>query len=226
MSLAPIGIFVIPYLIGSIPTGYWLGKIWKGIDVRQFGSGNLGATNVFRVLGWKAGLLTLVIDVLKGLAAVGVASLSLPTFNYNSYVETSFLHSEPLFLQFPLQLQLPVWIGGVSAILGHSFSPFVKFRGGKGVATAAGVLFTLMPPETTIALMAFALVFAFCRIVSLSSIIAAIVLALSTFVLSHHSHVKYFASFVALFIIWRHRENIVRLLNGTEKPLRSNEQTN
>ena len=183
---------IIGFLVGSIPTGYWLGRTLRGVDVRQFGSGNLGATNVFRVLGWKAGAATLFIDTLKGYLAVMVA---------------------------PLSGDRLVWIGGIFAILGHSFSPFVRFKGGKGVATAAGVFLALMPLETGIAVAVFGIVFAVSRIVSLSSIIACLTLAVATLAIARDWRQTSVAALVAVFVILRHRTNIVRLMNGTEQRL-------
>src|SRR5882672_11102169 len=109
MMARHIGLLALAYLIGSVPTGYWLGKLWKGVDVRQFGSGNLGATNVFRVLGVVPGLLTFVIDFSKGLISVLVAKRL-----------------------FPGELSIAL-CAGLAAILGHTTSVFVRFRGGKGV---------------------------------------------------------------------------------------------
>ncbi len=121
MSASRVGFLIATYLLGSIPTGYWLGRAWKGIDIRQYGSGNLGATNVYRVLGAKPALFTFTIDCLKGLIPVLLAK-----------------HL------FPDELSMAA-LAGVIAILGHTMSVFVHFRGGKGMATSTGVFAALMP---------------------------------------------------------------------------------
>ena len=180
------------YILGSIPTGYWLGKLWKGVDVRQFGSGNLGATNVFRVLGVIPGVFTLGIDIMKGLAAVMIAK-----------------HF------FPSELSTSIY-AGAAAILGHTTSVFVRFRGGKGVATSAGVFLALLPMPSAAALTAFVVVFSITRYVSLGSLIGAYTLAAMSFVLSAPPALSWAAVAIALFVTWTHRTNIRRLAQGTE----------
>ena len=221
MTPSPV---LLGYFIGSIPTGYWIGRILKGIDVRNYGSGNLGATNVFRVLGWKAGVATLLIDIAKGYLAVKFCFF-LHAFESRQQYYAFIQHIAPASVAAISVIKL-AWLSGMSAILGHSFSPWVGFRGGKGVATAGGVLLALLPLEAEIAVGVFAVFFAFSRIVSLSSIMAAIALPIATAFLAHDSRETLITSIIAVFIIWRHRENIVRLLNGTEKPLHSHEQPN
>ena len=187
-----IGLWLAAYLVGSIPTGFWLGKLWKGIDVREFGSGNLGATNVFRVLGIVPGILTFTIDISKGLVSVLCARILFPG-------------------------ELPTAIGaGVAAILGHTTSMFVQFRGGKGVATSAGVFLALLPLPSTFALAAFAIVFGATRYVSLGSLVGAYTLVGTAFVLSSPRVLSWTALAVALFVTWTHRTNIKRLMRGTE----------
>ena len=192
--MKPIFLFVVlvAYLIGSIPTGYWLGKLWKGIDVRQHGSGNLGATNVFRVLGTGPGVITLLIDILKGAIPVLLVK-----------------HLYPQFMNLPIA-------AGIAAIVGHTTSMFVGFRGGKGVATSAGVFAALLPLPTAIAVGVFALSFALSRMVSISSILAALALSLAAFILSPERGLAYTAAAVACLVIWTHRGNIRRILDGTE----------
>lgn len=194
---------LVGYAIGSIPTGYWIGKVTKGIDVREHGSGNLGATNVFRVLGAGAGIATLVFDIFKGALAV---LLFAPVFHSHT------AGGDPIFYG-------PGWLAGLSAILGHSFSFWVRFRGGKGVATTAGAFLALLPIEAGIALIFFIVVFAISRIVSLSSMVAVVVLAIGTILFHHHPMEIAITSAVALFVIWRHHANIGRLIHGTEKRL-------
>jgi len=189
------GLIFVAYVLGSIPTGYWLGLAWEGIDVRRQGSGNLGATNVFRVLGTGPGLLTLTIDILKGWAPV--------------------LCARHLFPQ-DLALALAT---GLAAILGHTTSVFVRFRGGKGVATSAGVFAALLPLPTAAAVLVFAVVFAVTRYVSLGSLVAVLTLAASSFMVSTPRPLSWAAVLVAVFVVWTHRANILRLRNGTENRL-------
>ena len=148
------------YLLGSIPTGYWLGQAWKGIDVRQHGSGNLGATNVFRVLGKGPGAVTLILDLAKGFLPVAFCLRT-----------------------FPGQLGLAAAVG-VAAIVGHTTSFWVQFKGGKGVATSGGVFLALLPVPGLIAIGIFFLSLVVTRIVSISSMLAAVGLAVSAWCLS------------------------------------------
>jgi glycerol-3-phosphate acyltransferase PlsY len=180
------------YLLGSIPTGYWLGMAWKGVDVRKQGSGNLGATNVFRVLGPGPGIVTLVLDMLKGFLPV-----------------LACLHF------FPGDETLAIVVG-LAAIIGHITSFFVGFRGGKGVATSAGVFSALLPIPALFALIAFGVSLALSRIVSLSSLIGASALAISSFWLAPSRWMSGAATGVAVFIFWTHRGNIRRLIQGSE----------
>jgi len=192
LSLSRAGLVAGSYLLGSIPTGYWLGLAWKGVDVRNLGSGNLGATNVLRVLGPGPGLLTLALDIFKGLIPV--------------------LISERLF---PHELTLAI-LTGLSAIVGHTASIFVRFRGGKGVATTAGVFAALLPIPTLAAVAVFAVVFGSTRYVSLGSLLGASTLAISSFVFAIPRSLSWAAVLVAVYVIWTHRGNIRRLANGTE----------
>jgi glycerol-3-phosphate acyltransferase PlsY len=180
------------YIVGSIPTGFWLGKYWRGVDVRQMGSGNLGATNVFRVLGKGPGIVTLLIDVAKGVAPV--------------------LWVRQLY---PGMLGLAV-AAGLAAIVGHVTSIFVQFRGGKGVATSAGVFAALMPYPSLIALGIFLLVLWITRRISAGSIAAAVSLPASAFALSAPTVLTYTACAVACLVVWTHRANIRRIMAGTE----------
>lgn len=184
------------YFLGAIPTGYWLGLAWKGKDVRKLGSGNLGATNVFRVLGKGPGMITLVLDIVKGLVPVLVAQ-----------------HF------YPGHLRLAV-ATGLLAILGHTTSPFVGFRGGKGVATSAGVFGALLPWPTVVAGLTFAVVFALSGFVSLGSIVSAIALTFSAWALKAPYSLQLTAGLVSGFVIWKHRTNIQRLRAGTENRFR------
>jgi glycerol-3-phosphate acyltransferase PlsY len=195
VNLSEVGLLIVAYFLGSIPTGYWVGLAWKGIDVRKQGSGNLGATNVFRVLGTGPGLLTLAIDILKGWIPVIWA-----------------MH------YFPQNLFLAAATGMV-AIMGHATSVFVGFRGGKGVATSAGVFAALLPVPFAAAAAAFVIVFTATRYVSLGSLVAVLTLVISSFMLSAPSPLAWATVFIALFVFWTHRTNIQRLRNGTENRL-------
>jgi len=179
------------YIIGSIPFAYIYGRVFKGIDIREHGSKNVGATNTLRVFGVKAGVLVLALDILKGF---------LPVFLFARY-EVAWL---------------PVLIG-VCAILGHTFTIFLRFKGGKGVATSAGVMLALALWPTLAAIGLFAVVVAITRYVSLGSMTA--VLALLILCCIYYRDNLYILGFVAvltLFIFYTHRPNIKRLLSGTE----------
>lgn len=184
------------YAMGSIPTGYWLGLAWRGIDVRRHGSGNLGATNVFRVLGPVAGATTLLIDILKGWLPVFVARAWWPDGTH-----------------WPL-------LAGIAAVLGHTTSPWVGFRGGKGVATAAGMFLALMPWATLGAVAVFGLAMKGSGYVSLGSLLAAATLAVLAQVSPHEPAVRAAAAAIAILVFWTHRQNMRRLLNGTENRIR------
>ena len=182
------------YLIGSIPTGYWMGRVLKGIDIRTVGSGNVGATNVFRSVGRAAGLATLAIDILKGYGAVWVA--------------LSFVGGEAA----PL-------ISGVAAVAGHSWSVWVRFRGGKGVATSGGVFLAVLPGPTAVAVGVFAGVFVLSRRVSAGSIAAAVALPVAARAMDCTRSRAALAAVVGALVLLRHLPNIRRLLTGKEPPL-------
>ena len=188
------------YLAGSIPTGYIVGRLMKGIDIRNFGSGNMGATNVVRVLGKGPGILTLVIDMIKGLVAVlWIARL----FNNDSG-----------FSQSNFQLGC-----GIAAIGGHNWTCFLRFKGGKGVATSTGV-FLGLAPYVTLCLVGLWCVSAYLtRYVSLSSIIAST--ALPIFLWVFDKPIAWVAAgfLLSLISIWKHRSNIKRLLDGKENKI-------
>ncbi len=203
-------IIVLSYLAGSIPFSIIAGKIVKGIDIREHGSGNAGATNVIRVLGWKTGVVVFPLDIAKGLIAVlFIAKFSLTDapLTIGSYVPDQSLISI---------------IAGMSAVFGHIWTVFAGFRGGKGVATIAGVLFGLAPVEMSICLAVFFLVVIPTRYVSLGSILAGLALSIIVlvrrYILIHDipQPVFIFSFVVSLLIIYTHRTNIKRLLNGTE----------
>lgn len=207
-ALATLAAVTLAYAVGSIPFGYLIARFIKGIDIRQHGSGNIGATNVGRVLGAKWGILALLLDLFKAL---------LPTWLL------------PLLL-----VSDPVWSGhaavacGVAAIIGHMYPCWLWLRGGKGVASALGVVAYLSPIPTLIAFGFFLLSFLIWRIVSLSSILAAIVFAVAHFVLhynqlwsSAHWSLTLFSLAVPTLIIVRHRTNLIRLWRGEEPRYRT-----
>ena len=194
---------VFSYLLGSVATAVWAGKIFHHIDVREHGSGNAGATNVIRVLGWKTGMPVLLIDVLKGwLAAM------LPVFFHLAGQETAQLTN----------LQI---LAGIAAVLGHIFPVFAGFRGGKGVATIFGVLLAIHPLVTISCLGVFLLVMIVSGYVSLSSMSAGIAFPLFLFLFFDTPSVffKIFSVIVAAALIITHRKNIRRLLKGEESKL-------
>jgi len=183
---------VAAYLFGAIPFGLLVAKS-RGVDIRTQGSGNIGATNVFRVLGKGWGIFTFVLDALKGF---------IPSF---LFPRLAGLDSE--------------WgvLFGIVAILGHSFPVYLKFKGGKGVATSAGMLLGVAPMAVLVGFVCWVLCMVFSRIVSLSSIAAAIAVAVAVWVLDPTAlAVNVALTILAMLVIWLHRANIKRLLNGTE----------
>lgn len=186
-------IAVASYLLGSIPFGVIVAKL-RGIDIMSVGSGNTGATNVTRVLGWKLGLLVFLLDVAKGVVP-------------------------PLVTKAVTGDERAAVLMGMAAVVGHTFSPFLKFKGGKGVATSLGALVGSSPLVGAIGFAVFLALFAVTRIVSVSSLIAAVAI-LAVAVLFKENWV-FFAVFGPLtaYVFIRHRENIKRLLNGTEPRL-------
>ncbi len=196
------------YLLGSLPFGYLVARA-RGVNIFEVGSKSPGATNVKRVLGRGPGNLVFFLDVLKGVAAV-VWPLY---YILNSYQPTAprVAIATTIFVA-----QITGIAGLIGALLGHSFSCFTKFRGGKGVATAAGGFLVLLPFETLIAGAVWILAFYASRYVSLASILAAVTLPVATFFLNQSSLLLGLSALIAAFVIIRHRANIVRLLNGTE----------
>lgn len=197
----PILIVVLAaYLLGSIPSSVWIGKIFYGIDVREHGSGNAGTTNTIRILGYKAGIPVFIIDALKGWFAVFLTKI---VFGYFPSIE------------MPEYMSL---IAAVAVVLGHIFPVFAGFRGGKGVATLLGVGFGLIPIPALIALGIFMVVLLCFGYVSLASITAAVTLPFITyfFVMPGKLLLLLLTIAVAIFIPITHRQNIKRLLNGTE----------
>jgi glycerol-3-phosphate acyltransferase PlsY len=193
--LALLIVIASAYLIGSIPTGLLLGKSY-GIDIRKEGSGNIGATNLYRTVGRKVGIITLIGDCLKGLLPVLLVQ-----------------HSS-------LPPEFAAWVG-LAAFCGHVFSVFLKFKGGKGVATALGVFLALSPLAVTIALALFASLMFLWRYVSLGSISAAAAMPLAVFFLGGSRTVTIVTLVIAAIVIIRHHENIKRLISGTESKFKA-----
>lgn len=189
---------ILSYLIGSVPTAYIITKKLKGEDIRKFGSGNIGATNAARVLGIKMGILVAVIDILKGYFAVILIQIVIP-------------QESSLYILFLLALIV---------IIGHNFSIFLKFSGGKGVATTIGIVMRIFPIGFLILTIIWFLITIITRYVSLASIMSAISLVFSSYFLKDSSAYFYFMVILAIGVIFSHRENIARLLNGTENRMK------
>ncbi|HTB80603.1 MAG TPA: glycerol-3-phosphate 1-O-acyltransferase PlsY [Opitutaceae bacterium] len=194
---------VVGYLLGSLPFGYLVARA-KGVNIFEVGSKSPGATNVRRVLGAGPGNLVFFLDALKGVATAGWPLLAIRMSSATN-----------IFADRDISLLAAV-AGLIGALFGHSFSCFTKFRGGKGVATAAGGFLVLLPFETLIAGAVWILAFYASRYVSLASILAAVALPVATFFLNQSSLLLGLSALIAAFVIIRHRANIVRLLNGTE----------
>lgn len=194
--------FIVGYLVGGIPWSLIIGKRFYRIDLRERGSGNLGATNVFRELGARAAIAVLLLDVGKGALAVSLAMLVCPSSVTG--------HARDWVL-----------IGvAITAVLGHTFSPYIRFRGGKGVATAAGAIAVVMPYTWPILFLTFAAIIAGTRIVSLGSIVIAIEFPLVTWLLyPERPAFTVFSVATALLVVVNHRSNIVRILRGEERKL-------
>lgn len=198
-----IAIIILSYLVGSIPTSIILSKLLRGIDIRDYGSGNAGGTNAMRVLGWKIGVVVMIIDVGKGV----VATLVISTIRIDS------ISLQPEFIQI---------IAGLMAILGHIWTIFAGFRGGKGVGTGAGMLISLYPTAAFVCVLIFVITLLTARIVSLSSMTAAISLPIVLLLLKTYFHYSvsdillYFSIFIAGLILFTHRSNIKRLIRREE----------
>jgi acyl phosphate:glycerol-3-phosphate acyltransferase len=206
------------YLVGSIPNSIMLSKWRHGFDIRSKGSGNAGGTNVFRVLGWKSGVFVIVLDALKGvLATTVVARLfwdpTLPFYNHTPFDDFTIIQM----------------ICGAAAVIGHVWTIFAGFKGGKGIATGAGMLIGIAPTEFAVSIIVFVVVLFAFRYVSLGSITAAIAFPLSLIIryniLSDEIHsyktLVFFSIGIALFLLYSHRTNIKRLIEGTEHKITS-----
>jgi acyl phosphate:glycerol-3-phosphate acyltransferase len=188
------------YLIGSIPSALWVSKYFFGIDIREYGSGNSGATNTFRVLGSKWGTIVMIVDVLKGVAATSLYVL-VPYYLHDEWDRTNFM------------------VGlGLAAVVGHIFPIWADFRGGKGVATLFGMILAIQPLVAVCCVGVFLLVLYLTRFVSLSSILASVAFAVLILFIFNEKEPLYraFAIAVALLVILTHQKNISRLLRGSE----------
>ena len=213
--LAYILTAVAAYLLGSIPTGYLVARA-KGIDIRTVGSGNIGATNAMRVLGKPAGIFVLLMDFLKGYAACAF----LPPLIFNWLAP----HSSGLFRHFqgePLELQIRFYVvAGIFAVLGHNYTCWLKFKGGKGIATSGGVYLALAPWALLIAAVAFILALLATRYVSVASISAAVALPAAVWILPPHNLLLGIVTTVlGVMAIYKHKGNLQRLAAGTESRL-------
>jgi len=188
------------YLLGGIPWALVIGRRFYHVDVREHGSGNLGATNVFRALGAKAAIATLVLDAAKGSLAVGVAVWLVPTYAFGD-----------------LPHQWAMIAATLAAMLGHSYSPYAGFRGGKGVATAAGALLVITPMAWPFLFGTFLILIVLTRMVSLGSVLIAIEYPFLCLLLYRGEEpILIFSTVAAALVVWRHRTNIVRILRGQE----------
>ncbi len=195
-------LIICAYMIGSIPTALIISRKFFGIDIREYGSGNMGATNTFRILGSKYGTIVMIFDILKGMVAVGLYNV-LPYYLYqgSGLERTNFM------------------IGlGLSAVLGHVFPLWANFKGGKGVATLFGMILAIQPVIAGSCVAVFLLVLFLTRYVSLSSILAGLMLPISVLWIWNENEVLYrvFALFVAVLIIFTHQKNIGKLFRGVE----------
>ncbi len=184
---------IISYLLGSIPFGLWLGKLLKGIDVREHGSHNIGATNTLRVLGKPIGITTLVLDIGKGWLAV-----KLVQWLFGIYIDWMLV------------------LIGLVAVVGHIFPIYLKFKGGKGVATTFGIFLAITPLATLYTMIAFVIVVALTRYMSVGSIVAAVCFPIFIYFTARNWVYLTLAVILGIFIIIRHRSNIKRLMNETE----------
>lgn len=211
-------VVLLSYIVGSIPTSIILSKWRHGFDIRSKGSGNAGGTNVFRVLGWKSGMFVIIVDALKGVIATTVIARlfwnpTLPFYNHTPFDDFTIIQM----------------ICGGAAVIGHVWTMFAGFKGGKGIATGAGMLIGIAPTEFAVSAAVFLIFLIAFRYVSLGSIMAAAAFPLSLIIryniLSDEIHsyktLVFFSTGIALFLIYSHRANIKRLIEGTERKITS-----
>jgi glycerol-3-phosphate acyltransferase PlsY len=199
---AAVACLVAAFLLGGIPFSHAIARL-RGVDLRSVGSGNIGATNLTRAFGYGVGAVGLFLDAAKGTAAVLLPGVVLGA------------QSTPAIRA----------MAGILAVLGHAFTPFLRFKGGKGVATGAGAFAVLAPLATLLAWAVFMLVVALTRVVALGSVLAALALPVAAQLTGAPRVVTLGAGIVALFIVVRHRSNLVRLLRGTERRLGAGDRT-
>jgi acyl phosphate:glycerol-3-phosphate acyltransferase len=199
----------IAYLLGSIPSAVWIGRSWYGIDVREHGSKNSGATNTFRILGKNAGVFVLIIDVFKGLLAILLPSI----LSHSIFTGKLVLEGENL-----IHVQL---VAAIFAVIGHVLPVFARFKGGKGVATSLGVIIGIHPSTAAICLLVFLLVFLITNYVSFGAICASITFPICLSLLFKVTDFWFllFSVFLAFAVIFAHRKNIIRLLKGEESKM-------
>lgn len=201
-----VSAIVASYLLGSIPTAYIYVKTMRGLDIREYGSHNPGATNVARVMGKRHGTVVMLVDLLKGFLAV----------KFLSQAAAAGIPSPSAGVWAPVLV-------GFLAIAGHNWSVWLHFRGGRGVATSAGVFLALHWQALLVALVVFSVVLLFTRTVSIASIASAVALPISMYMFGADNAVKTFAIVAAVLLIARHKENITRLVRGEEKSFKKSE---
>ena len=199
--LLGIGLFLLGYVFGSLPNGLWLVKAFYKIDIRDYGSKNIGSTNVFRTVGAKPAACVLILDILKGVIPLILAA--------------KFLSGSSEYLHYF------VVITALGALLGHNYSLFLHFKGGKGVATGLGLFAYLEPIAALVGFLVWAVIVFLTRYVSLGSIVGAICAAAMGFVWGYPLPYAIFGVLAAAFVILKHKENIGRLLNGTESKIKA-----
>lgn len=192
-------LIILSYIMGSIPSGYIIVKKKLNKDVRDYGSGNIGATNVGRVAGKKVGKITAILDMLKAILPVVLTQILLA----NNILTTN--------------KSLSLGLVALAAILGHNYTIFLKFKGGKGVATSAAAFMFIVPKAFIVTAIVFFGLKLFTKIVSIRSLTAAVVLCLSTWLLGYDKYLIISTFITAVLCFWRHRANIKRLIDGTEK---------
>ena len=196
---------IISYLVGSIPTAYILGRILKKIDIREYGSGNVGATNAFRVLGPRVGIIVLITDIIKGIIPV----------TFLAHYLLNYLDFSPVLLRILL---------GIACICGHNWTVFLRFRGGKGVATTIGALAGLgmviieLRLVLCLVILVWLVTFLIFRFVSLASILSAIALPFLMLILTNSKELLIFSIILSIFIVIRHKANLIGLFRRQEQP--------
>ncbi|MFD1256432.1 glycerol-3-phosphate 1-O-acyltransferase PlsY [Mucilaginibacter terrae] len=203
ITIYSVLVLILAYLFGSIPTAVWIGQAFYGIDVREYGSGNAGATNTFRVLGKKAGIPVMLMDILKGWTATNLA--------YFLSVTTTGGHQSAAFINYELAL-------GIAAVMGHLFPVFAGFRGGKGVATLFGMVLAVNLHAALLCVLVFIIVLLLTKYVSLSSILGGFTYSIGvTFIFPMYiKSVIIYSMCICVLILVTHQKNIERLLKGKE----------